>query len=231
VISSGDLRKEVDSIVKSGWTVEVADKVPAPEDIRLNQNHAKKLSGAVVLYADLDGSTNMVDTYGWEFSAEMYKAYLRCASQIIKEHGGNITSYDGDRVMAIFHGGYPNNAAVHAAFNINYAVEEVIRPAYKAFYTSNKGSFFLKHVVGVDSGDLHAVRIGVRNDNDITWVGSAANYAAKLCAKSEKAIWISSAVYGVLLDENKLAGTGGNMWTMEWWNNRLIYGTHYRRPF
>jgi len=31
-------------------------------------------------------------------------------------------------------------------------------------------------------------RVGVREDNDIVWIGRAANYAAKLCALSEKPI-------------------------------------------
>lgn len=230
MITSGELRTQIDEIVKRGWTVDNATKVPAPEDLLLNQNHAKKLADAVVLYADLDGSTNMVDTHGWQFSAEMYKAYLRAASQIINGKGGTITSYDGDRVMAVFFGGNrPNNDAVEAALHINYAVNEVIRPAYKAFYGS-KSSFDLKHVVGVDSSDLHAVRIGVRTDNDITWVGSAANYAAKMTAKSEKPIWISKAVYERLENTNKFP-FGYDVWTVEWWNNRLIYGTGYHKSF
>jgi len=35
-------------------------------------------------------------------------------------------------------------------------------------------------VVGIDTSALFVARIGVRNDNDLVWVGRAANYAAKL---------------------------------------------------
>lgn len=229
MISAAELRKQVDAIVKSQWKEENADKVPAPEELLLNQNHAKLLKGAVVLYADLDGSTNMVDSYGWGFSAEMYKSYLRCAAQIINGKGGTITSYDGDRVMAVFHGKRPNNDAVETALHISWAVDEVIRPSYKAQYPDKSG-FDLKHVVGIDNGDLHAVRIGVRNDNDITWVGSAANYAAKMCTVQGNPIYISKAVYDRLDETNKTAG-GKSMWTSYTWNNRTIYGSNYRQSF
>jgi class 3 adenylate cyclase len=89
--------------------------VPNAEDLRLNSNHAKDLNAATVLYADLDGSTDMVDTKKWEFSAEIYKTFLKCASDIIKDEGGVITAYDGDRVMAVFTGSSKNTSAARCA--------------------------------------------------------------------------------------------------------------------
>lgn len=226
-----DLSAEVRTTFVGKWDVQDANKVPAPEELRLNQNHAKRLADAVVLYADLDGSTSMVDKHSWSFSAEIYKAYLRSASQIIRKNGGVITAYDGDRVMAIFYEGTMNTNAVAAALELSYAVEEVVRPAY-AFY---KNGFVLKHVVGVDRSELHAARVGVRADNDIVWVGRAANHAAKLCSLSDKPIWITKAVYDHMLDDTKFStrvATGVNMWERRFWtamNNMEIYCTTYRR--
>jgi class 3 adenylate cyclase len=223
-----DLQAELRAIFPRAWDVQDANKVPVAEDLRLNQNHAKRLDDAVVLYADLDGSTNMVDAYSWSFAAEIYKAYLRSASLIIKRNGGAITAYDGDRVMAVFHDGPKNTAAVTAALELNYAVEEIIRPAY-AFYANG---FILRHVVGIDRSDLHAARIGVRADNDIVWVGQAANHAAKLCNLSEKPIWVTKAVYDVMLDEVKFANWGVSMWERRLWTpmkNAEIYCTTYHR--
>jgi class 3 adenylate cyclase len=168
-----------------------------------------------------------------KFSAQVYKAYLRSASQIIRRNNGTITAYDGDRVMAIYYGGTPNTDAVATALELNYAVEEVIRPAY-AFYTNG---FVLKHVVGIDRSPLLAGRIGVHADNDIVWVGRAANHAAKLCNLSEKPIWITKAVYDHMLDDTKYntrVVTGTSMWERRFWtpmNNMEIYCTTYRRVF
>lgn len=55
------LTSEIELSFSSNWQVETAQNVPAPDDLRLNANHAKDLDFATVLYADIDGSTNMVD--------------------------------------------------------------------------------------------------------------------------------------------------------------------------
>ena len=222
-----DLTQEVKSVFKSAWSEEVTKTVPLAEALRLNSNHAKKLENAVVLYADLDGSTNLVDRYQWEFAAEVYKSYLRCAATIARSEGAAITAYDGDRVMAIFMGESAPATAVRAAMKINYAVIKIINPELKAFYTTT--DFTVKHVIGLDISDLRAARIGVKGDNDIVWVGSAANHAAKLCELSDPPLWITEDVYSKLSNLEKYA-SGNSMWSARLWtamNNKLVYCSTY----
>jgi len=71
-----DLTTWVTDTFRFQWDEETTTLVPKPEDLRLNANHAKDLEEAVVLYADLDGSTDMVDKYRWWFSAEIYKTFF-----------------------------------------------------------------------------------------------------------------------------------------------------------
>src|SRR2546428_6077871 len=97
-----DLESEVKAIFESKWTKRDGKVVPDPKDLSLG-NDAVKLQ-ATVLYADMADSTNLVDHHKHHFSAEIYKTYLRCAARIIKNRQGNITAYDGDRVMAVFLG-------------------------------------------------------------------------------------------------------------------------------
>jgi len=209
-----DLKAEVKATFTTQWDVQTTTSVPEPEDLRLNANHAKDLETATVLYADLDGSTNMVDTFDWTFSAEVYKTYLRCAAQIIKSEDGVVTAYDGDRIMAVFTGDSKNTSAVRCALKINYAVCEIIRPALKAQYPSKE--FTLKHVVGVDTSRLRTARIGVHGDNDLVWIGRAANYAAKLTSLSEKATWITKNVYDQMSKDVKYVN-GTDMWELRYW--------------
>lgn len=224
-----DLVAEVKKTFAEQWETQTTKIVPAPEDLRLNANHAKDLETATVLYADLDGSTNMVDKYKWWFSAEVYKSYLRCAAQIIRSEGGTVTAYDGDRVMAVFTGDYKNTTAVRTALKINYAVEEIIRPEIASRYKDT--DFILKHVIGIDTSQLRTARIGVHGDNDLVWIGRAANYAAKLCSLSDKPVWITKSIYDSMNDAVKLS-KGVNMWTSYTWNamNKMeIYATTYRQ--
>lgn len=219
-----DLTAEVREIFTSRWEEQKTNGIPDPENLRLG-NHAKDLQSATVLYADLNGSTTMVDTRIWYFSAEVYKTYLRCAARIIRSEDGEVTAYDGDRVMAIFSGEMKNTRAVRAAMKIHHAVKTIINPELKAFYASS--DFVVQHVVGVDTSQLRAARIGVRGYNDLVWIGRAANYAAKLTTLSEKPLWITKDVYDVMADDVKIHDqTKVNMWTMHQWtpmNNMQIY--------
>lgn len=211
-----DLTKEVHDIFTTKWDVQTTAGVPDPEDLRLG-NHAKDLEAATILYADLNGSTSMVDSKIWEFSAEVYKTYLRCSARIIADQDGVVTAYDGDRVMAVFTGENKNTRAVRAAMKVNQAVKTIINPELKAYYTNT--DFELKHVIGIDTSQLRAARIGVRGYNDLVWIGRAANHAAKLTNLSQRPIWITKAVYDVMNDTVKIHNkTGMNMWEKFKWS-------------
>lgn len=214
-----DLKKWVGETFTNAWDAQETTGVPDPEDLRLNSNHAKDLSSATVLYADLDGSTDMVNRYKWEFSAEIYKTFLKCASDIIRSEGGVITAYDGDRVMAVFTGGSKNTSAARCALKIHGAVIDIIRPALIKTYNT---SFVLRHVVGIDTSQLRTARIGVRGDNDLVWVGRAANYAAKLTSLADKPTRITESVYEMLADELKYTN-GQSMWVREYWEDMKIW--------
>ena len=138
-----DLQAEVKKIFREAWTSRDGQVVPEPEDIKLG-NDAVKLDGTV-LYADLDDSTNLVDSKSPEFAAEIYKAYLHCTAKVIRAQGGIITSYDGDRIIAIFIGDSKNTDAARTALKITYAVREIINPAVKVQYPNE--TFSVSQVV------------------------------------------------------------------------------------
>src|SRR5690606_10385671 len=98
-----ELQSAVADIFSARWASRTGQVVPDPEDLRLG-NDVVEFDRATVLYADLQGSTYMVDSEPWWRSAEIYKTFLHCAASIIRGEGGAITSYDGDRVMGIWIG-------------------------------------------------------------------------------------------------------------------------------
>lgn len=224
---SDDLKAEVTQIFREQWTTQVTTGVPDPEDLGLG-NFAKDLEDATVLYADIDGSTDMVDTENWWFCAEVYKAYLRCAARIITAEKGAVTAYDGDRIMAIFTGDKKNSRAVRAAFKISHAVNQLINPGIQSRYTDS--IFVLKHKIGIDTSQLRAARIGVRGNNDLVWVGRAANYAAKLTALGgSNPIWITGDIYSNMDGAvTYRMGTQIDLWQRHIWNamnDMEIYST------
>ncbi len=173
-----EIEKEVKRIMRETWTVTAATSTPDAKSIPLESNAAKEIGAGVVLYADLSDSTTMVESRSREVAAEVYRSFLYSAAQIIRDEGGDITAYDGDRVMAVFMTAAPNSDAAVSALKINYAVKKIINPALLAQYGDK--AYQVTHVTGVDRSSLFVARTGVRGDNDLVWVGRAANYAAKL---------------------------------------------------
>lgn len=226
-----DLESTVKRIFREQWQARKTAKVPEPADLALGINDAIVFDRATILYADLSGSTALVDSKDWTFAAEVYKTFLHCASQIIKLEGGTIVSYDGDRVMAVFIGDSQTTPAARCALKINYAVREIINPALKAQYSNT--SYSVKQVVGIDTSAIRAARTGVRGDNDIVWVGRAANYAAKLTELDmPERTWATEAAYNQMLDSAKLGGNPKqNMWKRYTWTangNQTIYGSTWQ---
>ena len=213
-----DLTKEVRKIFKDAWTTRDGQKVPESEDLQLG-NDAVKLDGTV-LYADLDASTNLVDNYKPEFAAEIYKTYLHCAAKVIRSEGGVITSYDGDRIMAVYIGDLKNTSAARSALKINYTVKEIINPLLKECYP--RTNYSVKQVVGIDTSKLFVARTGIRGSNDLVWVGRAANYAAKLCSLSATyRSRLTKAVYDKLNKSVKYSDDDNEtpMWEKATWND------------
>ena len=213
-----DLKSEIKTILIQEWSERAGQKVPESEDLRLG-NDAVKLEGTV-LYADLDASTNLVDEYKPFFAAEIYKSYLHCTAKIIRSEGGVITSYDGDRIMAVYIGDYKNTSAVRTALKINYAVNNITNPAIENQYKNN---YAVQQVVGIDTSPLFVARTGIRGSNDLVWVGRSANYAAKLTTlSSDYASRITEDVYKKIHKSAKYSnnGDGESMWEKVTWTNK-----------
>jgi len=196
-----ELTAYVKSAFQSSWDTTVGRVVPEPAGIALG-NTAVELESATVLYADIDGSTSMVNQQPWQVCAEIYKTFLHCAAKIIRSQGGVITAYDGDRVMAVYIGERKESRAALTALQINWSVHQFINPLFAAQYPQN--TYRLRHVVGIDTSKLHVARTGVRGDNDLVWIGRAANYAAKLTTlDSAFPTWITDQVFSALTNDAK----------------------------
>jgi len=172
----------------------------------------------------------LVDSYEAEFAREIYKTYLHCAAKVIKDQGGIITAYDGDRVMAVFIGDSKNSSAAQAALRINHARCTIINPAIKTQYP--RSTFQVQHAVGIDGSKLLAALTAVRGSNDLVWIGRAANYAAKLTEMPSSYSYATESAYSSFNNGAEISSDGQNMWERATWpamNNRVIYRSSWWR--
>jgi class 3 adenylate cyclase len=217
------LKDDVKGIFAGEWEVRDGRVVPDVNSVTFG-NDAVKIEGAV-LYADLSDSTVLVDGYVPWFAAQIYKTFLNCAAKIIREWSGEITAYDGDRVMAVFTGESKEINAVRAGFQICWAVRHIINPGIASAYPNT--AYRVDHVVGVDASTLHVAKTGIRNANDLVWVGRAANYAAKMAALPHThQMRITEAVKSKLRPSEIIDSQGDEAWEgVEWtqMNKMTIY--------
>ncbi len=218
-----DLADEIDGILDQEWDIRDGQVIPETSDIALAGGGVNLK--CVILYADLADSTGLA-MWNRKVAARIFKAFLACSTRLIRANGGSVRSFDGDRVMGVFIGGNKNTNAAKCALQINWMFQNLLKPKFGArFEKIGDGTHPLAHCTGVDTGDTLVVRAGIRNNNDLVWVGRAPNVAAKMCALRNDPYfsWISGDVYDSLADSAKFSGDPQqNMWQERCWKNGPI---------
>lgn len=201
--------------MKATWNITNGTVVPETEDIVMK--NGGRLVAATYVYADLADSSTIAQSLLKETAAKIIRAFVNSSTRILRNFGGEIRSFDGDRVMAIYMGDNKNWNAVRAAFAINWAVQEVIRPAIKSNWSDGENFYNIGHRVGVDTGESLIVRGGARNNNDLISVGGAPNIAAKLSdLKNGYSTYITDRVFDELTDDLRYYESNGvrrNCWS------------------
>lgn len=214
--TSGKILCDVDLIFKSTFPQRNGFKVPEVKNV--NGNETVKIDGAV-LYADLRNSTQLVNIYTHIVSIKIYKAFLYSICETIRNNLGEITAFDGDRVMAVFTGSSKCSNSAKAALQIYYIINEINNKIL-----NNYINYTIDYAVGIDVSDLSIIKTGIWHYNDLAWIGSAANIAAKLSEfkDTQDKTFITQRVFERLNDESKF---GGKSKTCMWhYINKNLYG-------
>lgn len=228
------LSTAVDNVFNTALTERNGTVVPTTDSVTNSQ--AVKLN-ATFLYADLAGSAMLSRICPWQTTAKIMRAYLDCTTRLIKAWGGEVRSFDGDRVMGVFVGDKKNTHATSCAREIFYTVDQILAPkATKKFDSIRNNSIKLKNGIGIDTGEARAVRAGIRNSNDLIWIGRAPSLAAKISdlRNYPYCVYISEASYKVLPDSSKIIDEK-DIWVEKIFTfageSHKIYGTlHLKTP-
>lgn len=235
-----EVNEAVDQIIAARWETRDGQIVPESEDVRF-LGDAVKLE-ATFLYADLGKSSTLATAVKKHLASEIFQAYLNTASRVIRAKDGAIRSFDGDRVLAVFIGDSKNTRATDCGLKLNYVVQKVLQPKFANAYEAIKnGSYSFLHGVGIDAGEVWAIRGGVRNNSDLLFVGTPANIAAKLSAIREgdgvNYCFITDRVFNGMNDSSKYAQSGDRkgeiMWAQRTWSGlpgQQLYRSSWYRP-
>jgi class 3 adenylate cyclase/uncharacterized protein (DUF1778 family) len=230
-LDKDEITEQVKESFKKQWTIESAKKVPKPYEVHVG-NKGEFLN-ATCLCAKIVNSEDLSNNYKPEFVAEIYKNFFYCASKIIRYREGSIVCVDGNSILGVFLGDSKNSNAASCALQCSHAVNEIITPALTELYPKGDPVEF-RYGVGIDSGRLLVTRNGIPGADDYHWIGSAIDYAVKLCDLSEdyNTLWITQAVYDNLSDDTKYGGNPReNMWEERSWTDvkKTIYRSAWQK--
>lgn len=183
--------------------------IPHPDRVTLRDGGV--FFDGAVLYSDLVASSLLSVTFGDGGAAKIIQAFVLGCSHIVGRYEGEITAYDGDRVMAVFGGTDKEDDAVSAALEISFMVNEVLNDLVEHVLGRSAN---VHHCSGVDCGDMLAVKVGRRGNADLLWSGRPANLAAKLCMNRSPvySTIVTARVHQRLSDRLKYDGRGSSHW-------------------
>lgn len=206
-------------ILQAPFSMRRGRVVPAPDDVALS-NGAVEIP-ATFLYSDLAASTDLATHYPPEVAGKVVRSFLELSARAIRSQMGQMRSFDGDRVLGIFYGENAEVRAVRAAMLVRGLTDTVAWPLlYAKFPILEARGFELLHCSGVDSGHVMAIKVGIRANNDLAWIGRAPNVAAKLSslrvANAHTAI--TERVHSSLPQELRFDDIGAPLWNRCIWD-------------
>jgi adenylate cyclase len=159
---------------------------------------------AVLWYSDLRGSTGFADRLPRPVYLKLLNDYFDCTAGAVLAHGGQILSFIGDAVFAIFPIGdaarrledSPEHSRAGEAA-LAAATEALTRLAGLNANRRQLGQPPLTFGVALHLGDVTYGNIGVEERLDFTVIGPAANEVARLaalCKALERPIVVSAAL-------------------------------------
>ena len=128
---------------------------------------------ATALLCDLEGFTQLTASLGPRRVVELLNAYFQVMADIIGRHGGVITQFQGDAVLAVFN--VPIPLSDHAERAVHAAVE-MVRSADEQEFAGVR----VCNRVGIATGTLLAGAVGSQGRRHYTVHGDTVNLASRI---------------------------------------------------
>lgn len=175
--------------------------MPSVEQLQVGEGRTFNLS---VIFVDLVDSTNTISKLSLSQTSRWLVHFLVESTRVIRDYGGQIEKYSGDRVLGLFGtegGSYGENAisALYCSLAIKCVIKKVLNPFYKSINLPEA-----KVKVGIDYGIAQIDKVGIRGDSELSAIGDCVNIASKLenLAK-ENEVLLGNGFRDLLDDKNK----------------------------
>jgi class 3 adenylate cyclase len=136
-------------------------------------------SEATVLFCDIEGFTRLTENLGPVKIVDVLNAFFSAMVDILEQHGGVVTQFQGDAILATFN--VPVTDVNHAGNAIQAAQQMLDCVAASDFDGET-----LNVRIGINTGNVVAGAIGAKGRLNYTVHGDAVNLAARLEALNKE---------------------------------------------
>lgn len=150
--------------------------IPKPQDLALGEIKSFNLA---ILHIDIDNYKPLVEKLEMAQASRLLSSFLTEMTYLVKDYEGDLESYSGDRVTALFGAGQEKTTAVSNCVNCALSMITVVKYAISPFL-NQKGLPSFRCAVGMDYGPTWVERIGIRNENQLALIGPTVSIAAQL---------------------------------------------------
>ncbi|TNF86445.1 MAG: HAMP domain-containing protein [Gammaproteobacteria bacterium] len=134
---------------------------------------------ATVLFCDIESFTQLTESLGPVKIVEVLNAYFSAMVDILEQHGGVVTQFQGDAILATFN--VPLADSEHAR-NAVMAAQDMLTAVAGSEYAGER----LNIRIGINTGPVIAGAIGAKGRLNYTVHGDAVNLAARLEAMNKE---------------------------------------------
>ena len=150
--------------------------IPKLEDLNLGEAREFDLA---IMHIDIDNFKGVSGNMKMRGIARFLSIYLTEMTYLVKEFGGDIESYTGDRVTALFGANQDRATACQNCLDCGLAMVTVIQYVFGPYLT-NMGLPAFKCTIGMEFGETWIERVGIRGENQLTLVGHPVSIASQL---------------------------------------------------
>ncbi len=155
-----------------------AEGVTIPKPEALNLGEAREFDLAI-MHIDIDNFKGVTGNMKMRGIARFLSIYLTEMTYLVREFGGDVESYSGDRVTALFGAGQDKAVACQNCLDCGLSMLTVIQYVLNPYIT-DMGLPAFKCTIGMEFGETWIERVGIRGENQLTLVGNPVSIASQL---------------------------------------------------
>jgi class 3 adenylate cyclase len=197
--------EQIRARVAKTLTAGVQLNMSTDESKKLLKRHVNKKTNVVIVFIDVNNSTEMSLSLPEDRFALMIQTFAQEISIAVTGYGGYVFKYEGDAVIGLFPGEYDRAKACKNALNCTTSILEIIREVINPAFKEN-GLPEISVRIGLTYGYALVVLYGNSLEKAyIDIIGSSISLASKIVSIAKpNQVLVGESIYNILLSSESI---------------------------